>query len=182
MISYTQANHLAVSWCQECSTKHLAHVHQQHWNQCWWTRTGANQWSACTDQWAQGHSLWCKEVLLQCWGCTHKRAQLYKGPWARAQGPKEPFTIWSEHLSAAASDHGDSGANTMGGCTHLVPASARGGTITLAPTSARGQALLPALVLKWDKTCLPIQGSQPPESHRHGSGQWVWLAHGGAQF
>ena len=70
--------------------------------------TRATQWSACADWWTEGCSSWCKEVLLQRKGCTHERAQPGKGPWARAQGPKELFANQSECLNTTANNIGDS--------------------------------------------------------------------------
>ena len=63
--------------------------------------------------------------------------------------------------------------------TCMVPATARGRAIMTAPTSARGWALSPTLISKRDETHLPTQGSQPRESHHHGSGQWVGMDGGG---
>ena len=75
----------------------------------------------------------------------------------RAQGPKELFTIGSEHLSTAANDIGNSRTHTMGSRTHMVLALTRGRTVKTAPASARGQALSPTLILK------KMRPSSPPE-------------------
>ena len=82
------ANQSTAYRCPEHCTEHLARIHKQHQNRCWSTHTRATQQSACADWWTEGCSLQHEEVLSQRRGCTHKRAQPGKGPWARAQGPK----------------------------------------------------------------------------------------------
>ena len=76
----------------------------------------------------------------------------------------------SECLSTAANNVGDSRTKIMGGHTCMVPATTRSRAIATAPASARGRALLPALVSKRDESHHSTQGSQPRESHCHGSG------------
>ena len=124
-----QTNQPTVHQRQEHCTEHLACIYQQHWNWCWSTHTRATQWSACADRWIKRRSSRCKEVILQCGGCAHKRAQPGKGPWARAQGPEELFASRSEHLSTAANNVGDSRTKITGGCTCMVCFGTRAKTV-----------------------------------------------------